>query len=106
VICAASGWRPNKTAVEEMCEKAEEALKMVSTNDVVVLHLFDNVSYMARSEEVGDLPMHPPLRHRTVPRGGRPCAGEQRTPVHVFQECYASAAPAGGVQGCLPYPSS
>jgi hypothetical protein len=57
VICAASGWRPNKTAVEEMCAKAEEALKMITTNDVVVLHLFDNVSYMARSEEGGDLPI-------------------------------------------------
>jgi hypothetical protein len=57
VICAASGWRPNKTAVEEMCEKAEEALKMITTNNVVVVHLFDNVSYMARSEEGGDLPI-------------------------------------------------
>jgi hypothetical protein len=53
----ASGWRPNKTAVEEMCEKAEEALTMITTNDVVVVHLFDNVSYMARSEEGGDLPI-------------------------------------------------
>jgi hypothetical protein len=57
VICAASGWRPNKTAVEEMCEKVEEALKMISPTDVVVVHLFDNVSYMARSEEGGDLPI-------------------------------------------------
>ncbi len=29
VICAVSSWRPNKTAVEEMCVKAEEALKML-----------------------------------------------------------------------------
>ncbi len=57
VICAASGWRPNKTAVEEMCEKVEEALKMISPTDVVVVHLFDNVFYMARSEEGGDLPI-------------------------------------------------
>jgi hypothetical protein len=39
-----------------VCE-AEEALKLLLPNDVVVVHLFDNVSYMARSEEGGDLPI-------------------------------------------------
>ncbi len=29
-VCAASGWRPNKTAVEEMAAKVEEALKELS----------------------------------------------------------------------------
>jgi hypothetical protein len=55
VICAVPGWRPNKTAVEEMAAKVEEALKLLTPNDVVILHLFDNVAYMARSEEGGDL---------------------------------------------------
>jgi hypothetical protein len=57
IICAASGWRPNKTAVEEMMVKVEEALLEMTPNDVVVLHLYDNIAYMARSEEGRDLPM-------------------------------------------------
>ncbi len=58
IVSAVRGWRPNKTAVEEMAARAEEALRELSPNDVVVLHLFDNVAYMARSEEGGDLPAH------------------------------------------------
>ena len=57
IICAAGGWRPNKTAVEEMVNKVEEALREMTSNDVVVLHLYDNIAYMARSEEGGDLPI-------------------------------------------------
>jgi len=57
IICAVPGWRPNKTAVEEMATKVGEALKLLTPNDVVILHLFDNVAYMARSEEGGDLPI-------------------------------------------------
>jgi hypothetical protein len=57
IVWAASGWRPNKTAVEEMAARAEQALKELLPSDVVVLHLFDNIAYMARSEERGDLPI-------------------------------------------------
>jgi hypothetical protein len=57
IICAVPGWRPNKTAVEEMATKVGEALTLLTPNDVVILHLFDNVAYMARSEEGGDLPI-------------------------------------------------
>jgi hypothetical protein len=57
IICAVPGWRPNKTAVEEMAAKVGEALKLLTPNDVVILHLFDNRAYMARSEEGGDLPI-------------------------------------------------
>ncbi len=57
IICAVPGWRPNKTAVEEMATKVREALSLLTPNDVVILHLFDNVAYMARSEEGGDLPI-------------------------------------------------
>jgi hypothetical protein len=51
------GWRPNKTAVEEMSAKVEEALQYMTPHDVIILHLFDNVAYMSRSEEGGDLPI-------------------------------------------------
>jgi hypothetical protein len=57
IICGVRGWRPNKTAVEEMTVKVEEALKLLSPNDVIILHLFDNVAYMSRIEEGGDLPI-------------------------------------------------
>jgi hypothetical protein len=57
VICAVSGWCPNKTAVEEMAVKVEEALRELTTNDVVVVHMYDNIAYMARSKEGGDLPI-------------------------------------------------
>jgi hypothetical protein len=57
IICGVRGWRPNKTAVEEMTVKVEEALKLLTPNDVIILHLFDNVAYMSRSEEGGDLPI-------------------------------------------------
>ncbi len=46
IVCAVSGWRPNKTAVEEMAAMVEEALLELPPNDVIVLHLFDNVAYM------------------------------------------------------------
>jgi hypothetical protein len=45
------------SSVEEMAAKVEEALKLLTPNDVIILHLFDNVAYMARSEECGDLPI-------------------------------------------------
>jgi hypothetical protein len=57
IICAVSGWRPNKTAVEEMAGKVEEALRELTVNDVIVVHMYDNIAYMARSEEGGDLPI-------------------------------------------------
>ncbi len=47
----------NKTAVEEMAAKMEKSLKLLSANDVIILHLFDNISYMARSEKEGHLPI-------------------------------------------------
>jgi hypothetical protein len=34
-----------------MTVKVEEALKVLKPNDVIILHLFDNVAYMSRSEE-------------------------------------------------------
>jgi hypothetical protein len=40
-----------------MSAKVEEALKELSPSDVIVLHLYDNIAYMARSEEGGDLPI-------------------------------------------------
>ncbi len=51
IISAVRGWHPNKTAVEEKATKVEESLKMLTANDMIILHLIDNISYMARSEE-------------------------------------------------------
>ncbi len=37
--------------------KVEEALRQLTPNDVIVLHLYNNIAYMARSELGGDLPI-------------------------------------------------
>ncbi len=34
-----------------MAAKMEKSLKLLSANDVIILHLFDNILYMARSEK-------------------------------------------------------
>ena len=57
ITCAVGGWRPNKTACENMADCVKEALTMLSPTDIVVIHCFDNVAFMARSEEGGDLPI-------------------------------------------------
>ncbi len=43
------------TAIEDMTAKVTEAVKDMSAGDTVLIHCFDNVAYMARSEEGGDL---------------------------------------------------
>jgi hypothetical protein len=78
IICAASGWRPNKTAVEEMVSKVEEALREMTSNDVVVLHLYDNIAYMARSEEGGDLPIRQFVNGEFHVEGDLVIAGKDR----------------------------
>ncbi len=57
VSCGVSRWRPNMTAIQDMTEKVAEAVKDMSEGDIVLIHCFDNVAYMARSEEGGDLPI-------------------------------------------------
>jgi hypothetical protein len=57
VTSAASGWRANKTASEEMAVKVQEALKDFCEDDVVVVHCCDNTAFMARTEDGGDLPI-------------------------------------------------
>jgi hypothetical protein len=51
------GWRATKGSVAEMVEKVKEALGNISPHDVVVVQLLDNTSYLARSDEGGDLPI-------------------------------------------------
>jgi hypothetical protein len=57
VSCGVSGWRPNMTAIQDMTDKVTEAVKDMTDGDIVLIHCFDNVAYMARSEEGGDLPI-------------------------------------------------
>jgi hypothetical protein len=78
IICAASGWRPNKTAVEELVIKVEEALRELTSNDVIVLHLYDNIAYMARSEEGGDLPIRQFVNGEFHVEGDLVIAGKDR----------------------------
>jgi hypothetical protein len=40
-----------------MVAKLVESLKLLTANNMIILHLFDNISYMAGSEERGDLPI-------------------------------------------------
>ncbi len=46
-------WRPNMTACEDMAANVAEAVKQLSEDDCVVIHCFDNIAFMARSEEGG-----------------------------------------------------
>jgi hypothetical protein len=78
IVCAVSGWRPNKTAVEEMAARVEEALLELSPNNVIVLHLFDNIAYMARSEEGGDLPIRQFINGEYHVEGDLVLAGKDR----------------------------
>jgi hypothetical protein len=57
ISVAARGWRPNVTACEDMAANVAEAVKQLSEDDCVVIHCFDNIAFMARSEEGGDLPI-------------------------------------------------
>jgi len=57
VTCSRSGWRPVKGLIADMAAKLENALKMTSGNTVIVCHMFDNVTYMCRTEDGGDLPI-------------------------------------------------
>jgi hypothetical protein len=78
IVCAVSGWRPNKTAVEEMAARTEEALRELLPSDVIVLHLLDNVAYMARSEEGGDLPIRQFINGKFHVEGDLVLAGKDR----------------------------
>ncbi len=51
LACAVGGWRPNKTAGEEMAVQVEAALQRLTEDDIIVVHCFDNIAFMARSEE-------------------------------------------------------
>jgi hypothetical protein len=70
IICAIGGWRANKTAAEDMADKVKEALAEMTEDDVIVVHCFDNVVFMSRSEEGGDLPI------RRFPDGSYHIEGE------------------------------
>jgi hypothetical protein len=52
ITCAVGGWRANKTAVEDMTEKVKEALQEIAEDNIIVVHCFDNIALMSRSEEV------------------------------------------------------
>ncbi len=55
LTCAVAGWRANKTAAEQMAAEVQEALKLLSEDDMVVVHCCDNTAFLASSEEWGEL---------------------------------------------------
>ena len=55
-VCS-PGWRPTRAAVQEILPKIENAKTMMREDDIVLLHCLDNVSYFARTEEGGDMPI-------------------------------------------------
>jgi hypothetical protein len=56
ISMAASGWRPNLTACEDMAARVEEAEVEMTSDDFCLVNCFDNIAYMARSEEGGGSP--------------------------------------------------
>jgi uncharacterized membrane protein YgcG len=89
LACAVGGWRPNKTAGEEMAVQVEAALQLMSEDDVIVVHCFDNIAYMARSEEGGDLPIRRFPNGEFHVEGDLALAGKAR--LHMF------------FRNCLPF---
>jgi hypothetical protein len=61
-----------------MVSKVEEALLEMTPNDVIVLHLYDNIAYMARSEEGGDLPIRQYVNGEFLVEGDLVIAGKDR----------------------------
>ncbi len=53
-----------------MADRVKEALVEMTEDDVIVVHCFDNVVFMSRSEEGGDLPI------RRFPDGSYHIEGE------------------------------
>jgi hypothetical protein len=51
----ARGWRPNFTTCKDMEANVAEAVKLMTKEDYVVVQCFDNITYITRSEEGGDL---------------------------------------------------
>jgi hypothetical protein len=83
VTCAVGGWRPNKTAIDDMTEKVSEAITAQSDDDIMVIHCFDNIAYMARYEE-GEGPPHPQVPHGGIPHRGRARVGQQGADFYIF----------------------
>jgi hypothetical protein len=83
LTCAVGGWRPNKTAGEEMAVQVEAALQHLMEDDIIVVHCFDNVAYMARSEEGGG-PTYQEVSQWRISCGGRLGSGRESSPSYVF----------------------
>ncbi len=49
----ARGWRPNLTACADMAANVAEEVKLLNEDNCVVIHCFDNIAFIARSEEGG-----------------------------------------------------
>jgi hypothetical protein len=56
ISVAARGWWPNLTACEDMAARVEEAVAEKTSDDFCLVHCFDNIAYMARSEGGGGSP--------------------------------------------------
>jgi hypothetical protein len=86
ICCAVPGGKPNKTACEDMAEKVSEAVTQLSPEDIIVIHCFDNISFMARSEEGGDLPIRRYCDGEFHIEGGLVLASKERLYMY-FQNC-------------------
>ena len=56
-LCGEPGWRAHSYSAGAMKENLAKALEDMSSRDVIVVQCLDNTSYMARTEEGGDLPI-------------------------------------------------
>ncbi len=86
VLCAVSGWRPNKSAIEDMEAKVADAVQQLGKDDIVLIHCFDNVAFMARSDEGGDLPIRKFISGDYNIEGDLVVAGKDRLYIY-FRNC-------------------
>jgi hypothetical protein len=57
ISIVARGWIPNLTTCEDMEANVAKAVKLMTEEDYVVIHCFDNIAYMARSRSENSPPV-------------------------------------------------
>jgi hypothetical protein len=86
ISVAARGWRPNLTACEDMAANVAESVKLLSEEDYVAIHRFDNIAHRAHSEEGGYLPIRKFMTGDYHIEGDLVLASKERLFMH-FKNC-------------------
>jgi len=86
LTCAIGGWKPTESACKEMTASVEKSLASLTNDDIVVVHCWDNIAFMARTEEGGDLPIRKDEKGKHHVEGEIVLAGKDRLYM-FFKNC-------------------